>query len=372
MGREKLKGLDPQTTPVSPDELKLDLHNYRMPDLEFRDETDVLVHLIEEYDVNELVLSILTSGWLDYEPLIAERDGTVIEGNRRLAALRLIKHESARKATGFKLPDLEHIHPSAIPETVSVRFCDSREDAYVFIGFKHINGPFKWDALAKAKFAADWIAQGNDIALVSRTLGDSHNTVLRLVNGWNVLVRAQQGGFDLADATTGAPLPISHLYTALTRPAIREFLGIKSKAGEVLTGAEISDDRMPNLMQLMNWLYGQRSRGQPSVIRTQNPDLGTLVKVIAHNAAREELIANRDLDAAEEVLTPSSERFETLLRQAARACEEAYDASKEYVDSPTLLEIVNNMGKTVLALRQRMLAAKVDPLAAFADDSPKT
>ncbi|EHK58728.1 hypothetical protein [Allomesorhizobium alhagi] len=122
----------------------------------------------------------------------------------------------------------------------------------------------------------------------------------------------------------------------------------------------------------MNWLYGQRSRNQPSLIRTQNPDLGTLVRVIAHDTAREELIANRDLDAAAEILTPSHERFEIVLRQAARACEEALAASKDFDGSPTLLEIVNNMGKTLLALRQGMLSTQSDPLAAFADAPSKT
>ncbi|MEZ5284996.1 MAG: hypothetical protein R2712_09350 [Vicinamibacterales bacterium] len=30
------------------------------------------------------------------------------------------------------------------------------EQAREFIGFKHINGPHKWDAIAKARFAANW------------------------------------------------------------------------------------------------------------------------------------------------------------------------------------------------------------------------
>jgi hypothetical protein len=332
----------------------------------------VVSHLIEEYDVDELVLSILTAGWLDYEPLIAERDGTVIEGNRRLAALRLIEDEQLREAVGYKLPKVDPVHPNAHPATVSVRYSDSREAAYVYIGFKHINGPFKWDALAKAKFAANWVASGRDIELVSRTLGDSHNTVLRLVNGWNVLQRARVEGFEPADATTGTPFPISHLYTALTRPDVRKYLGIDTPTKGVIEPETIKTQKVGELLRLMNWLYGQRSKGQHSLIRTQNPDLGTLVRIIAHDNTREELIANRDLDAAAELLTPSHERFEIALRQAARACEEALVASKDYDGSTTLLEIVNNMGKTILTLRQAMQSTKPDPLAAFADVASKT
>jgi hypothetical protein len=365
-------GLDPQITPVSPADLKLDMHNPRMAEIEFSSQEEVVAHLVEEYDVDELVLSILTAGWLDYEPLIAERDNTVVEGNRRLAALRLIEDANLRKTVGYKLPTIEAEHENAHPKTVSVRYADNREAAYVFIGFKHINGPFKWDALAKAKFAAEWVAKGHDVEVVSRTLGDSHNTVLRLINGWNVLQRARLEGYDPADATTSAPFPISHLYTALTRPDIRTYLGIETPNREVITPETIKSEKVGELLQLMSWLYGQRSKNEPSLIRTQNPDLGTLVRVIAHAAAREELIANRNLDAAEELLTPSHERFEIVLRQAARGCEEALAASKDYDGTPTLLEIVNNMGKTILALRQAMQSTQQDPLAAFADAPPKT
>ena len=88
--------------------------------------------------------------------------------------------------------------------------------------------------------------------------------------------------------------------------------------------------------------------------------------------AREELVANRDLDAAEELLTPPNEKFEILVRQAARACEQALAAAKYYDGNPTLLEVVNNMGHTILTLRGSMQSLKSDPLAAFADVPPKT
>lgn len=77
MANSSKPGLDPDITPVRPADLKFDLHNPRMAEIEFGSERDVVAHLLEEYDVDELVLSILSAGWLDYEALIAERDNTV-------------------------------------------------------------------------------------------------------------------------------------------------------------------------------------------------------------------------------------------------------------------------------------------------------
>lgn len=180
---------------VSPDDLHFDRENPRFMDVEFTDEGDIIRQLYEQADVDELIQSILSAGYIDFEPLIVLRIGNIVlEGNRRLAALRLIADETLRKKLKISLPAIDS--PKSLPSQVRVLYVDRREDARSFIGFKHINGPFKWDALAKAKYAAKWYESGGDINTISRTLGDNHNTVRRLVNGWFVLQQAIKDGFD--------------------------------------------------------------------------------------------------------------------------------------------------------------------------------
>src|SRR3546814_17584920 len=72
----------------------------------------------------------------------------------------------------------------------------------------------------------------------------------------------------------------------------------------------------------MSWLYGQTS-DEAAVIKSQNPDLNKLADVIAHDAAREVLIASRDLDAAWEETEAQSKRLEKSLIQAVRHTEAA-------------------------------------------------
>ncbi len=265
----------PEDVFLAPSKLRFDLHNPRFIEGQFSDEEEIIENLIDEVDVDELVQSILSAGYLDYEPLIVlTTDNTVLEGNRRLAALRLIADEDLRQKLKFTLPDIDD--PQAPPETVRVRFVKDRSEARSFIGFKHINGPFKWDALAKAKYAADWFNEGADIATISRTLGDGHNTVRRLVNGWYALQQAQADGFDVSHISKRS-LSFSHLYTALTRASVREFLGI---ADEDLSSPPqknpIPTTHRQQLSQLMSWLYGQEHRNEPTLIKSQNPDLNIL------------------------------------------------------------------------------------------------
>ena len=210
---------------VAPSDLHFDLENPRFVDLDFADEEFIIQYLYDHADVNELIQSILSAGYVDFEPLIVWRSGNIVlEGNRRLAALRLIANENLRKKLKISLPEIPDAKP--LPSTVRIRWVGGRNEARDFIGFKHINGPFKWDALAKAKYAAQWLDDGGDIAVISRTLGDNHSTVRRLVNGYFALQQAISDGFDL-NQISKKNFSFSHLYTALTRASVREFLGLR-------------------------------------------------------------------------------------------------------------------------------------------------
>lgn len=148
---------------LAPGDLRFDLANPRFVDEHFKNEIEVIQYLYDHSDVDELIQSILSAGYIDFEPLIVQREKNIVfEGNRRLAALRLIESEAVRKELRVSLPDLPAAKP--LPDSVRVRWVSDRSEARAFIGFKHINGPFKWDALAKAKYAAQWFQEGGDIS----------------------------------------------------------------------------------------------------------------------------------------------------------------------------------------------------------------
>ena len=151
-------------------------------------------------------------------PLIVEESTrTVIEGNRRLAALRIIANHQLQQRFKVTLP--EPLHPNAKPDEIQVNYVGSRNEARDFIGFKHVNGAFKWDSYAKAKFAHSWLQDGDDIDEVSRRLGDGHNTVCRLVNGVVVLEQAEKA--KLFDRARRSKKSISVCLRMITRYFLR-------------------------------------------------------------------------------------------------------------------------------------------------------
>ena len=334
------------------DRLRLDLRNPRAPDEQFSSEDEVLEYLLDFVDLTELIQSILSSGWLDYEPLIVlDHDNIVLEGNRRLAALRMLRDGQLRRRLKVNLD--QEPSANALPQTVRVRRVESRSDARDYIGFKHINGAFKWDALAKAKYAAEWFHDGHDdIKQISRRLGDRHNTVVRLVNGWSVLSQSLSQGFDLKK-TTKRVFAFSHLYTGLARPNVRRFLGLQhDDISAVLDRDPIPQDRLDRLRQLMSWLYGQGK--ETAVIRSQNPDLNHLVEVLGNSNALAMLESTRDLDAAYDQVEDKGLKFSQTLMGTIKDAEDTLSLVGHYDGSADLMSAGNNLRRTVTSLHAAM------------------
>lgn len=325
----------PRLDQVAPRDLKLDLMNPRIPDAAFPDEASVVDYLYSQADLGELIQSIGNSGWLDFEPpIVEEQTMVVIEGNRRLAALRILVDPVLQRHFKVALP--EPLNARATPDVIQVNFVESRKEARDFIGFKHVNGAFKWDSYAKARFAHAWLKDGDDIVEVSRRLGDGHNTISRLVNGVVVLEQAEESGLFDKDQRSKKSFYFSHLYTALSTPNVRHFLGLPENDNAVLMPDPVPRENRGNLRDLLSWLYGQDDA--TSVIRSQNPDLGRLVSVLGNERATDVLLHTRDLDRAFDLVEDRARAFEKSFYRLATAAEDVSGTIGRYDPQSDLVE----------------------------------
>src|ERR1700709_512381 len=101
--------MNPTTPAVAPSQpkpeqdLRFDVRNPRLSEDEDVSQEDLLKRLWRDFAVDELALSIAANGFFPHEPLFAaEEEGEliVVEGNRRLAAVRLLRHASMRADVG--------------------------------------------------------------------------------------------------------------------------------------------------------------------------------------------------------------------------------------------------------------------------------
>ena len=244
-------------------------------------------------------------------------------------------------------------------EKVSVYCVGSREDARSFIGFKHVNGPAKWDSYAKACFAAEWYKQPQegDLNKIAKAIGDGHETIKRMVSAIYVLDQAEENElFDIDDRFT-PKLNFSHLYTALSRASYMKYLGLDSTWGRYDPETDpLSGDKLGNLKQLLVWIYGSKQDEIRPVIKSQNPDVKRLGEVLENAEALHILESSGDLDRAHAATEPVDIRFIESLLLARRATNDTAASLRAYdgLDS-SLLDIAADVKETAETVYQRML-----------------
>ena len=146
---------------IKVDDLLFDYQNPRLSEFGINAKTpqdEMLVKLWDVMGAEEIYYSIAASGFFQHEPLIVVKSPKgdkyiVIEGNRRLAAIKAIKIPNFIEEHGSAY--LPAITPAIKASLYTIPCLEkSRAEAWRFIGFKHVNGALKWGSYAKAKFIA--------------------------------------------------------------------------------------------------------------------------------------------------------------------------------------------------------------------------
>lgn len=339
-------------------ELSFDRKNPRLSEYDLStsaSDTEVIEVLWEAMDVWELVLSIAASGFFPHEPIIvAQEDGrnVVIEGNRRLAAVRLLLEPELTKNLVADIPTISPETKNKLRELPVL--LNTREEAWRYLGFKHVNGPAKWSSYAKSQYIAQ-VHREFHILLedIARQIGDTHRTVQRLFRGLKVIEQAEgMKVFDRNDRYQ-RHFSFSHLYTGIDYDGIASFIGLRSETEESEEPVPIENES--ELKELCVWLYGSKKEDRRPVIRSQNPDLRYLNAVLANGEAVAALRAGTELTVAFEISRPSSTVFGESLYATKRNLEKARSlVSTGYDGSSDLLTVANDVAELAADLYDDM------------------
>lgn len=361
--------------------LDFDTENPRFtPDKKPSDSSDIAVisSLAASADLSELIQSISTSGYINIEPLVViERSGrlVVLEGNRRLAAVKALRDPEVAKAARLATPSMEPRVRATLDELLVYRVSTENE-ARDLLGFKHINGPQAWDAFAKARFAAKWLdsehvkKQAGQTYLtlqdIAGRMGDQHMTIHRMVVAHYVLEQANRNQlYDVADRKKRS-FSFSHLYTALSYEEFTKYLGmVRPERTADPDRDPVPSNKFDELRNLLTWLYGSRERDVEPVVRSQNPDLGRLRAVMASPAAISILVERKNLDEASFTATPADRLFQQHLIAANGELQHAVSTLEGFDPKihPELQKIADSAAKRADIIK-RHIDATVASLAA--------
>lgn len=347
-----------ETTKAPASTLSFDIQNPRLTEFNLSEtstDEDIIQILWDAMDVNEIVLSIAASGFFQHEPLIVANENgkhIVIEGNRRLAAVNLLTNPEFAKSIRAVIPRLNAQQLSALDELPVV--FSTRQNAWRYLGFKHVNGPAKWSSYAKSKYIADVHRDfGINLSDIARQIGDTHRTVQRLYRGLMVIEQAEElQVFNREDRWRGH-FSFSHLYTGLEYPGISEFIDLRPAKAEL--AEPVPAEKKEELGELCRWLYGSKRDDTEPIVRSQNPHLRQLDRVLRSTEAVAALRAGNDLSLAFELSRPPVTVFQESLIASKRSLEKVRGLlSTGYDGSEKLLRIAGDIADLAYDLYDEM------------------
>ena len=291
----------------SPDNLLLDPKNQRLTrehNWHNAQQEQILTELYKRYNLIELAYSIADRGFTPRyaEALLVIADANskcqyiVVEGNRRLATLKLLTNEKYRQKIGVSSEWNELAEKATCKrlDIIPVVIYQSREILNDYLGFRHITGPTPWRPEARARFIARLLNSGKTINDVARRIGSNHRTVRRFAESHAIYMQAIDEGIPMDQAEVAFGI----FYNAIDQSGIRNFLGL-GKQSEIKNLPEdpVPEGNIDNLKQLIGLLYGDEKNALDKVIK-ESRDLKMLGEVLDNEHGKRSIFVDRDLERA--------------------------------------------------------------------------
>lgn len=258
---------------VKLDQLSLDIQNVRIP-VKDLPETAIINYLVEAEDLLDLARDILRDGYLDNEmPVVAEEDGkfVVLEGNRRIAALKSIQNPSL---VGKSEPQLQR-HLSRYsnadtPTEIRVMVAPSRADAQPLLARLHTGQPKRsWIREQQAMFYHSQLDGAVTLDDLKTTYPREASKIVGFIRMGEMrdLIRSiPYADAGLEDFVKNSKLKMTSLEYAYDRPLIREVLGLEFRENGTLTSKRLSAGCRAGLVYLLQQF-------KDGVLNTRSPQL---------------------------------------------------------------------------------------------------
>lgn len=295
MANPKLK-----TVPVK--DLQFDPDNPRLPEkLKHQNDEKVLEYLLLECNLIELMMSIGEKDYFAGEPLmvVPEPDWggyMVVEGNRRLGALKLLASDDEPPVLAGQVAQIRK-SAKFRPTDVPVLEFGVRDEILTYLGYRHITGIKEWDALAKARYLVQLRAQhatDNETAhkALAKEIGSKSSHVAKLLTGHALLKRAGDLGILSRLKLEEDDIPFSLLTTGIGWENVAHFIGLKGA-----TDVELATLKPAELEEFFGWVFDKSKR--PFTVLGDSRNFAKLARVVANDAALGALRRGDALDTAD-------------------------------------------------------------------------
>lgn len=223
-----------------------------------------ILETMGDWALEELAVSFVENGFWTQEALVVvdeQIDGTtrtvVVEGNRRLAALKLLRKASEGKKVPpqwnaiAKSTTAQHLRDLWLIPCVQAA---SRKEVQAYLGFRHVSGIKEWAPAEKAEFIARLITEeGLSYEQVRRRIGSKTPTVRQNFIAYRLLRQMEDEEEIAIDKVEER---FSVLYLSLRAAGTQQYLGIKLDLDPKAARRPVPRSRTRQLTNFSRWLFG--------------------------------------------------------------------------------------------------------------------
>ncbi|MGG4553886.1 ParB N-terminal domain-containing protein [Paenibacillus humicus] len=344
-----------QKIKVSLEKLHFDPDNPRLPQrlIGTRDEKKVLDFMIKNGNIVELMQSIGETGYSDAEPLlVVPSSGTaageyiVVEGNRRLTALKLLSHPELASLRKNIIADTVK-SAKHIPKDIPVILYPSRGEILDYLGYRHITGVKDWGALEKARYLdqlynshIDNVGSDQIYSVLAKMIGSRTDYVSKLHTALKLYNLAND------DAYYGAEIEetdfnFSWLTTALSFSDTVSYLGLSGPGDSTLEGLDKG-----KFAQLFEWMFDPKKK------KVQDSrQISELNQILKSESARHKLEKGSSISEAILFTSAPNDTFHTFIVRAKENLQNSKNMieqlNKYPDDTVSLLEEIEKLCKTI-------------------------
>jgi hypothetical protein len=354
-----------QVVPKRVAELLLDPENPRLPaDLDTTDQHALLRIFDLHYNLDELADSMLERGFFSEEPLLTIPDDpghrVVVEGNRRLAAVKLLLEPESRAAVNRtehwdRLAEAMAQRREELDPLPTFEYA-SREELLDYLGYRHVTGVVPWTAEAKARHIVRLVSRGQSFRDVARAIGSRQDAVRRQFAAWSALEQAAKAeeNVDQVERFFGV------FYRALQSPSIRRYIRLKEPSEISETDTEVIEQgQEARVAELSSWLFGRPGTDERPVI-SDSRQITSLGRILASDEAATVLRETRDFQLALDVAGGDRASIETALTRARSALVVARGHAFEFVGDAEIIERTHGVDRVVHTVLEILRAPSED------------
>ncbi|NLZ10863.1 MAG: ParB N-terminal domain-containing protein [Alcaligenaceae bacterium] len=351
---------------ISVSKLHFDPENPRFPiEVAQLPAEELIERFIRDERLTELVSSIADQGYFAGEPLLVVKVGNtdsfhVIEGNRRLAALKLLHREIAVPAGRFSIEE-EVEQAKQRPNPIPCLVFHDRKDILRYLGFRHITGIKSWGALQKARYLKQIrdalyseMPSEEQTQALAREIGSRSDYVAQILTALNLYEHAERKNFYGVQGLSPENIEFSLLSTAISYSNITLYLGLVDRKD--MHSSTINDE---NLKNILTWMFAAPDGRRPILGDSRN--IRKLSAVVQSAEAKQTLLNTGDLEEAFLQSEGPSIAFSHSLNSIHALIKQAWNTlpSVEIIEE-SQVEQLREMRKLLTSLFNAALSKSID------------